>query len=641
MTMQTNRSDPASAPVGANTRLRDSGQPTMTTFIHQELSDFDQRAQRRARVVGRLLFLQVALLAMTAPLAVWPSVAPSACAVTLVGFALYVFIWIRNISGKVEQAQTLLIVSSGLVTAASVVTQMLAHQGQILPMGLATLPFLLTVIEAGLLMIPEVVLITAIATTGFTALALVATIALSSQLDLVASTTYLLAVTVLGLQALVGIIAWQVAHFILDYSIELNQTRRDAFIATQFEALQRSVKEQEMRQREQIVMLIQGIVALTSRDYTARANISEGPLKPLADTVNILAAQLSAVAASEQAQVNMNSAALQIADIAGQIAEGDASPGSATPLGAPPTTTGSLMQGAIVTLHKARISMQRRLGHVRDLAFDVGQRLNQVNNRAHDAERVVADNLATIGLLRAEADRVSTSAARLNQLIDDALRALGPLMPLEVRSQVRFEPRDPHGGLGLQQVMPGVTIQLDAITDETEETEPEGGTRPLAAIPPVESGAGTLDPGAQTRLREVWSHLIEMTEEVAKQVRDAFVLQEKLGISSKSLRGVDTDLRQLRTMLINIRDLAQEVYHTSNTTTQPLAAGIEDLNVTHHTSAPLPPAQPSAQTLTPTEPLSGPGHIPPASDPPLGQINASDLIDGAFGGPPSDEQPQP
>src|SRR6185437_736198 len=58
---------------------------------------------RRSRVVGRLLFLQVALLLMGAPLTVWPSFQPTALAVAGIGLILFLFAWIRNISGAADQ----------------------------------------------------------------------------------------------------------------------------------------------------------------------------------------------------------------------------------------------------------------------------------------------------------------------------------------------------------------------------------------------------------------------------------------------------------------------------------------------------------------------------------------------------------
>src|SRR5579875_551844 len=129
------------------------GQPrhTMTSIIQRELEDFGQRQPRRSRVVGRLLFLQVALLLMGAPLTVWPTVQPAALAVTGVGLLLFLLVWIRNISGAADQAQRILVAGSALVTAANMAGQIFWHPGQVLPVGLASFPFLLTIFTAGLL----------------------------------------------------------------------------------------------------------------------------------------------------------------------------------------------------------------------------------------------------------------------------------------------------------------------------------------------------------------------------------------------------------------------------------------------------------------------------------------------------------
>lgn len=592
-------------------RSRDTNQPTMTTIIQRELEDFDQRTPRRARVVGRLIFLQAALLLMVTPIVVWPTLQPVGIAIIGVGFLTYGIAWLRNISGQVQQAQKILIVGSGVVTAANMLGQIIWHPAEIIPIGLSSLPFLLTILEAGLLFLPEIALLTAVATTGVTVLGLLAVVALHSDtLDKNTYQVYLVAVMALGLQALTGIVAWQISYFIMDFSTELSKVRREEFISTQYDALRRSIDEQAARLREQSLQIVNSIVSLTSRDYTARVNLPDGDLKPIADTLNLLASQLGSVAESDQLQVNILNDAAQITDLAGQIAQGEGPfAGNLSQPALPTTATGGLLQSAVVAMYKARNSTQQRLLQVRDLAFDAGQRLNQAEERTLTVESHISENLATIGLLRAEADRLYGSASRLNQLIDDALRSLSGLVPPEVSAQARIESHDAHTAAALQQVMPGVTIQLEAITEETQLGNEDFGLRPSSATPLTPTGSATplmSDPNAQLKLRETWSGLVEMTEEVAKQVRDAQVLQDKLGVTSKSMRQVDNDLIQLRGVVAVVRQLAEQLFHTSSATTHSLNMPVQPDSV----SPSLP--RPAAPTQTP---------LPPS------HINAADLID--------------
>jgi len=601
---------------------RETNQPTMTTIIQRELDDFSQQNVRRTRVVGRLIFLQAALLLMIAPLAVWPHPEPLGIGVVIIGFLLYAFAWVRNISGNTMQAQTLLIVGSGVLTALNMFGQIFWHPADIVPVGLASLPFVLTILEAGLLFLPEIALMTAVACAATTVIALIATLIVKTGTQEYNSyLIYLVAVSSLGLQSLSGIIAWQISHFIMDFSSELAKVRRDEFISTQFDALRRSVDEQSARLRDQIIVIVNGIMSLTSRDYTARVSIPESAeLRPIADTMNLLASQLGSVASNDQMNVGLINEAMQINEIAGQIIVGDPTAGAMSQLPMSSAPSGSLLNSTVVTLNKARGALQQRMGQMRELAFEAGQRLKQADERTVVVEQHIAENLATIGLLRAEADRIYGSANRLNQLIDEALRALSGFLPSEVTDQARIESHETHAAASLQSVMPGITIQFDTISDDTEFNTADVAQHTAQSPAGQTATSGTADATAQLKLRETWSKLVEMTEEVAKQVRDALVLQEKLGITSKSIRGVDNGLIQLRGIVNTVLGIAEQLYLTSNMATTPLTgpySGEGSASGFNISGQQNPPSAPYNPTQYPTSTPSGPSQ----------HINAADLID--------------
>lgn len=612
--MQTTKTDRKSGQISSQMIVGDPNRPTMTSIIQRELDDFGQQRQRRSRVVGRLIFLQAALLVMGAPLNFWPEFQPIAVMIALAGLAFFGLTWVRNISGHVPQARWLLIVGSGILTAANMIGQVVWQPGHILPVGLASFPFLLTIFEAGLLFYPEIVLLTTAATAALTALLFLVTLLVGSELR--ASDTYLLAVMTLGLQALAGIIAWQVAHFILDYSTELAQARHEEFIVTQFDALKRTMDEQTARLREQVVLVVQTIIALTNRNYTARAGILEGELKPIADALNVLSGQLSAMAANEHAHINTTSSALHAMEVLGQMADGSASSSGRPNSSLTPTTPGNYaMQNLITGLQTTRDAMQQRLGHVRDLATDAGHRLVQVEEHSRATSRFVGENRAVIGLLRAEAERVHTTATQLNDLIDQTLNELGELLPPEVSAFKRSEPRDAQS----VPLMPGVTIQFAAISDDTLLDLSDGDAPPPLASGETSQNQG-LDPNAQAKLRDAWSHIVSMTEKVAMQLRDTDDLQDKLGITSGAMRQVDTDLNQMRNAVASIRQIAEQLYHTSNVSKIQLTGTLPDIA----DSAP-----PQADVASP----------PPQDTP--GSLNAADLIDVNFnqGTPPLFQSP--
>ncbi len=594
--MQTTRraSEPVLATPGG---VGDPNRPTMTSIIQRELNDFEQRDVRRGRVVGRLIFLQVAALLMTVPLAFWPHVQPTEIALLAAGLLAFGFAWVRNIVGNVTQARGVLIISSLAVTAANMAGQMVWHAGQVLPVGLATFPFLLTIFSAGLLFGPEVVLLVSVASSAFSAVLFFGALILTAKPEIPDSAVYYLAVITLGLQALSGFMAWQVAHFISDYSSELAQARREEFIATQFEALQRSVDESANRLREQVGTISTGLVALSTRNYTTRIAINEGELRPLADSFNLLAQQLGTLAESEHAQVSLVDDLMLLMDLAGQLAERGVN-NAPTPMlaniPAPANATGNLLRSAIVTLQRAKEGVEQRFIFMRDATIDAANRLNTAAEQTYTGEKSISVTLGTIGGLRTKADQILGNAEHLKGFIDVALQELAPLLPAEVSAHARIAAPEPLAAPEVQQVMPSVTITIPTIQDGTELGPEDVGaqtTVPQSVNVPADALAAAMDQTAQAHLRAVWAVLSKMLEEVGQQLRDTGTVQEQLGISSRSMRQVDTDLIAMRQLLLQIRKVMEQIYLASSPT---------------RTTGPMLPPPVSAPEISATDLLGSP-----------------------------------
>ncbi len=586
-------------------------QPTITGMAQQQLDEFNQRPNRRSKIIARLIFLQVALLVMTAPLAFWPAIQPSEIGLLAVGLLLYGVTFTRNQTHKIAQAQNLLIVSSGMVTAAGVGVQFIAQSDHVLAVSLASLPFILTIIEAGLLLTSERVLVTTAATTAFTTIA-IASALMIGQTNTSNSQAYLLAVMALGLQSLAGMIAWQVARFIQDYAGQVSQARREDFIASQFEAYRRSSEEQARVLHEQATQLAQVIMSLSIRDYTARIYLPEGELRPVADVVNVLGEELGKLIQEQHTNFNDSEAARILAEAADAIARGEAAPQLNNPV---LNATGGMVQGALASIRRLQQMVQLRMGRIRDLSVDAGLRLKQIDERSIAVQGTVNENRQKNGHMRSQAELLAESAARLNKLLDTTLEALGSLLPSEVRAQAHITTPE-ASDTELHHILPGVTVQFETITDETElgpeDVVPVGGV----PTPPV----STLnDPIAQAKLREAWRQIIEMTEEVAKQIRDSAVLVEGLGADSKSLRTLADEMQNSRQSMAVVRALAQQIYTLANNPTAPISnAQMTDALATGYT----PPGGINAQSLvsgnleslTPTRSPSRPIHHPVPPD---------------------------
>ena len=358
--------------------------------------------------------------------------------------------------------------------------------------------------------------------------------------------------------------------------------------------------------RDQVGEISAGLTALSTRNYLARVNINEGELKPIADAFAILTKELGAMAGTDQAQFNVTDDLMRLIELVGQMAEGGVAGGpmlANMPMTA--NATGNLLRGITVTLQRAHTATQQRLTYMRDATVDVGQRLTQAAEQTYTTETTIAATLATIGLLRAKADNIYGSAEQLSQFIDQSLVELSGLLPPEVSAHSHIEShKAPPITPELQSVMPGVTIQLDAISDDTElglEDLSLTGKSPATITGGNDFGAGTVDANAQAKLRDVWSLITKMTEEVAKQVRDTQILSEQLGISSKTMRQVDNEVIVMRQMVLQVRQLVEHIYRAALPTRTPTGP----LNSPH-----TPPAGMSGADLLNPPDTSGPNRPP-------------------------------
>jgi hypothetical protein len=582
---QSTRTGQPSTPLAGSGAGAEPRRQTVTSIIQREIEDFEQQQPRRGRIVGRLIFLQVALMLMTAPLLAWPTVQLGAIGIEAAGLLCYLLAWVRNVTGNARQASLVLLITGVVMTTFLMAGQVLWHPGQILPVGLASFPFLLTIFTAGLLFQPEVVLLISVATTAASTLIFIVALFFTTTPDIPEYHMYYLAVTSLGLQALAGILAWQIAHFIRDYSAELSQAHREEFIATQYDALRRSMDEQSARLHDQVGIIAAGLIDLSTRNYFTRlTNISDPELRNIAEAFNMLAQQLGTVVESEQVQANISDDLMRLIDLVGQMSEsGIAGAPYYANMPVAANATGNLLRSATVTLQRAQEAMQQRLAFLRDLSVDAGQRLGKTAEQTYTGETAISTTLATIGHLRAKADDVFGSAEQLSTLIDQTLVQLSALLPPEVSAHTHVETHKPSPTPEMQQVMPGVTIQLEAISEDTELPPPayQGtGQTPTGTPTTPEGGAGGINPNAQAKLREVWSLISRMTEEVAKQIRDTQVLAEQLGISNKNIRQVDNELIVMRQMTLQVRQIVEQIYRNTSPN--------------HVPTGPLNPTQPPA-----------------------------------------------
>ncbi len=521
----------------SNVKEQSQNTSSMTGMIQRTLEDFNQYGNRRQQIISRLIFLQIALLFMMTPLAFMPKEEYTTAGVFAVGLALFLYAWFKNSSGAMNQAQTILLTGSGLITLADMVLQII-YSGQIINTALAGLPFLLTILEAGLLLSPEWTLITALVCEVSTIGSLVAAIMTGTISN--AGQTYLVAVTAMGLQALVAIIAWQISHFIIDISNELTQVKRQEFIGQQYDALKASNDRQLRLLRENILFIVQCVTSLTRGDYTARAAVHDGELKPVADALNELANRLSSITENGQMNGQLNMLVKQIAEIAGLIIEPELLNEPVAADQAIFSANASFMQSALISQQRAWTSYQRKLGLIRDSALEARNILGEAAGKIDSCLTAIANDQGHVGVMRSQSERLDESVKQLKQLTNS----------IESIIQTFFsednQPLFPGGAAETADktdALPGSTIQFDAIE---EEITSENALRFTADI--------------QTKLRSALTFTVEMIEEVSKSARDTAILQDNLGIATRNLRNLDADLRQFTGVIINLNKLVELIY---------------------------------------------------------------------------------
>ncbi len=521
----------------SNVKEQSQNTSSMTGMIQRTLEDFNQYGNRRQQIISRLIFLQIALLFMMTPLAFMPKEELFTAGVFAAGLFLFLFAWFSNSSGSMIQAQRILLIGSGAITLADMILQIF-YSGQIINTALAGFPFLLTILEAGLLLSPEWTLVTALICEVSTIGALVAAIMTGTITN--AGQTYLVAVAAMGLQALVAIIAWQISHFIIDISNELTQVKRQEFIGQQYDALKASNERQMRMLRENILFIVQCVTSLTRGDYTARAAVHDGELKPVADALNELANRLSSITESGQMNGQLNMLVKQIADIAGLIIEPELLNEPTPTDQAIFSANASFMQSALISQQRAWASYQRKLGLIRESALEARNILGEAAGKVDSVLTAIANDQGHVGVMRSQSERLDDSVKQLKQLTNS----------IEEIIQTFFsddnQPLFPNGSAEDSEktdALPRSTIQFDAIEEE------------IAA-----ANVSRINGDIQTKLRSALSYTVEMIEEVSKSARDTAILQDNLGIATRNLRNLDGELRQFTGVIINLNKLVELMY---------------------------------------------------------------------------------
>jgi hypothetical protein len=632
-----------------------------------------EREQQHSKLVSVLILAQFLVTAMTTAgylgaLTMIPSM-------LLGGAALIVYCCAYTTNRFFHRswlASYILIIGGALCIAGQ--TLILALSSQPLQAGQVSLLFVAIILEAGLLFSPEVTLLTGFSTTVFAAFAIL--LGLSNNHTVQRSDAYFSVAFTLGLQALATLIAWLLAQFIFETSLEAHRAQDLQFAQARLDALSNQTSDHQRLLDESVGELLQTISRVMSGDFMVQAEIPESELSPLADSLNLLFQRYETASAAEQVRSRMDAAALPMIDTISRMS--DSSTPTPTSL---PIMTNTPLDSVSVVLRQMQANLNNRMGRVQRLAGEVVSTLNHSQepltgtlDAVHEAQRIA-------GALIASVETVLNTTRRQLAQIFTVRRMLSVLLPDEItRVPENNPPRATTGELtGLAQDLgmgsSGYTGQFEAVSSSSsglpgdDEVGDQTGiaplTLPLATISSFSSEEGRNESGVigapaatggvsaaeQSRpvgytsesgrtgpaaageipveLVETWNLISQIDKEVAEIERVLGKLESQIGVQSKQLRTADANIAWFRSALDAVRSNAEQLQQIAGTPIQ--MPGADSSIPPASPSRPLPQG-PYARDSQPSRPLSDdprpvdPGEPVSSSGPTAGPISPEESM---------------
>ncbi|HST88701.1 MAG TPA: hypothetical protein VLJ14_10010 [Ktedonobacterales bacterium] len=580
----------------------------LASLIHRTLVSVAEREQQRARLIAVLILVQALMTvavavgytgARTAPLVF----ALTAGALAVYGAAFAANRWFR----RVAVAAYILVIGGSLAVAAQAVAFALAGHPQ--DAAHYALLFIPIILDAGLLFVPEVTLITACATATLAAFAILFALSLQPVLD--KHVAYQLVVYTVGMQAVAGLVAWLLAQFILESSVEMQRAQELQFAQARYEALAMQVDETEGLLVLSAARMQQAIGRALGGEYLTQVEIPDGELAPLAESLNLLLARYEAVARAEQERSLVDASVLPLLDNISRMAEA----GTATPTPTSlPVMTNTPLDSVSLALSQMQLVMAKRMTHMQRLAAEVVGGVTHSEKPLPEVSKAVRESLRIAGVLIATADATVGAAQRQLATLEGARRALAAVLPGEVTRMPAEEAGRREAAAGLDALSPadlrglghdlgigspGYTEQYEALWSQ----DAAGGsagiaplTVPIRALSPDEGdpptgAAGVFAAGElPAELVDAWNLLLQMDMECRALERALVQLGREVGVQSRLLRSADAGIAWFDGALVAVRSNAEQLQHLAG-------AGMPVPGIAE--AAPSRPLEPSGQARQP------------------------------------------
>lgn len=557
----------------------------LSGLIQQRLAASAEKHRQRTRLVHAVIVAQAIFTAATTAGYLGEQSATLHLAIGVASVALYLVALATSAVLRQMNTAAYLLVGGGLVVVAAQTISLAVEPNPTLT-AQAALLFIALTFEASLLFTPEVTLLVAFISTVFTAVAILFTLSLDPTVDKGAA--YLLMVYPVGLQALAGIIAWVVALSAVESATEVAREDETHFAEARLQAM----TAQRVELDEQVLTLQQAITRTLGGEPHVRADVGEGALTPLAESLNVLLQRVTELSQADIDLSRMGAASLVINDVLTQMDDAPTPTPSSLPI-----MTNTPLDSVQLRLAQTQANLAQRIARMQRLAAELLGLVSNTQTPLDGATEAVQEARGLAGLLISTADGMLTLTTRQLTVLQRVRRQLAARLPAEVTGPVPDTPASPAGaeGLssrdlaGLRDVVgaPGLTGTFDVLDPNAGAGAEDGDTltnitpltRPLPAIVPdaneqssaarssqkARGGRGALPRMPDAELLELWNAFADLDGEMRAVDRTVAKLSRDVSAQEKTLRAADGDIAYLRQALTAIRGSADTLQQLAGT----------------------------------------------------------------------------
>ncbi|MFI5272842.1 MAG: hypothetical protein ACHQ4H_07405 [Ktedonobacterales bacterium] len=538
----------------------------LSGLIEQRLASTADRDQLRARLVNAAILAQAIF---TAAATAGYVNTPNASVHLGIGAATVVVYLAALVAGvvfrRVNTASYILVLGGLAGVTAQTITLAVAPSADLAAQ--ASLLFIALILEASLLFTAETTLLVAFVGTVITAFALLLSLSLTKSVD--SSGEYLLLVYTLGLQALTGVIAWLVARYIVESSVEVQRAEEVRFLQARLDAQTGHFNDQQTA----LVSDIEGFQAAITRalggETMARAEATDEPLGTLAMSLNILLERLEQLSQADMERMRMGAVAFPMLDALARMADAPTPTPSSLPI-----MTNTSLDSVQLMLAQAQANIAARMTKVQRLTGEMLGVLGNSQGPLESSTESVQEAYAVAGLLVSACDTLLKLTSRQRAAVQQRIRQLAEFLPDEVTGPAdalsgdlagiatltsedlsglgrdlgiassgltgtfpAIEPGDESSGAGIAPM----TVPMRAL--QANDPDQRATARPQAPRrKPSERGDMPL---AAAELVNLWNALNELEADLGVLDQEVAKLGRDLSAQSRTLRSADGDIAYL------------------------------------------------------------------------------------------------